>query len=243
MTVAAAAFCLAAASSCREGVEPQQERSDEALLYALARRELPDQDRLEQQVEDYRRDLYIQTYLNQKLLLKVEAVADEDCKAFYDRYGKDLKLDEPILKGLLVKLPLQNKKNQELHNWLTQLSQGKEECMADLERFCAQKASVYDNFCNQWVRLDRLTDQIPLTIVDPRQFLAIKAFETTDADFEYHFVITDYRLAGEVQPYEWARQGILELLIQQRRETFQKELVDELRGNQQADTTTTENRK
>lgn len=231
MTLAAAALGLAAASSCREEAPEQPERSDEALLYDLAKRELPDLDRLEQQVEDYRRDLYIQTYLNQKLLLKADAVADEDCKAFYDKYGKELKLDEPIVKGLLVKLPLQNKKNAELRTWLTQLSQGKEECLADLERFCAQKASVYDNFCNQWVRLNRLTDQLPITIVEPRQFLAIRAFETSDAEYEYHYVITDYRLAGEVQPYEWARQGILELLIQQRRETFRRELIEQLRGN------------
>lgn len=227
--MAAAAFCLAAASSCQEQKVSEGPKSDDQLLFEQAHQELPDQDLLEEQVEAYRQELFIQTYLNLMLQHKVDAVSEEDCKSFYDQFGQDLKLDEPIVKGILVKLPAQRTRNTQLHTWLTQLSQGKEDCMAELEQFCAQRAALYDNFNGQWVRLSHLTDQLPVTVVEPRQFLAIRAFDIIDQDYEYQYVVTDYRLAGEKQPFEWARQGILELLIQQKRENFRKELVEGLR--------------
>ena len=203
--------------------------SDDELLYDVARRELPDQDLLNAQVEEYRQELFVQTYLNLMLQHKAEAVSEDECHAFYDQYGKELKLEEPIVKGLLVKVPAQAQRNKELHGWLTQLSQGKDECMAELEQYCAQRAAVYDNFSTQWVRLSRLTDYLPITVVEPRQFLSIKAYELNDQDYDYHFVVTDYRLNGEQQPYEWARQGILELLIEQKRDRFRHELVEQLK--------------
>lgn len=227
--MAAAAFCLAAASSCQEQKVSEGPKSDDQLLFEQALQELPDQDLLEEQVEAYRQELFIQTYLNLMLQHKVDAVSEEDCKSFYDQFGQDLKLDEPIVKGILVKLPAQRTRNTQLHTWLTQLSQGKEDCMAELEQFCAQRAALYDNFNGQWVRLSHLTDQLPVTVVEPRQFLSIRAFDIIDQDYEYQYVVTDYRLAGEKQPFEWARQGILELLIQQKRENFRKELVEGLR--------------
>lgn len=228
--VAVAALCAATASSCQDKKGPEVPLSDEQLLYNQALRELPDQDLLEQQVEQYRQELYIQTYLNLMLQSKAEAVTDEDCSAYYEAYGSDLKLDGPIVKGLLIKLPKQSKPNKELQGWLMQLSQGDDECMMELEQFCAQRAAVYDNFNNQWVRLNRLTDQLPITIVEPRHFLSIKAYSISDQDYDWQFVVTDYRLAGEKQPYDWARQGILELLIQQKRETFRQELITQLKN-------------
>lgn len=205
------------------------EKSDDQLLYEQSLKELPDQDLLDQQVQQYRQDLFVQTYVNLMLQHKAEAVTEEECRAFFDQYGAELKLEEPIVKGLLVKLPLQNTQDKQLDNWLTQLSQGKDECMADLAQFCDQKAAVYDNFCNQWVRLVHLTDYLPITVVEPRQFLSIKAYEMSDQEYEYHFVVTDYRLDGEKQPYEWARPGILDLLIEQRRDQFRHELVEQLK--------------
>lgn len=225
----AAAGSMMAVVACHAPAADTAPKTDDQLLYEQARQELPEQDRLEIQVEEYRQELYIQNYLNLMLQAKAEAVSDDDCRSFFDQYGNDLKLEEPIVKGLVVKLPKSGRTNKELHGWLTQLSQGKDDCMPNLEQFCAQKAAVYDNFMSQWVRLSRLTDQLPITVVDARQFLAIKAYELNDQDYEFQFVVTDYRLAGEKQPYEWARQGILELLIQQKRETFRNELVKGLR--------------
>lgn len=225
----AAIICAAAVSSCQDKPAQQVPLSDDQLLYDQARLELPEQDQLEEMVDAYRRELYIEKYLNLLLEHKVEAVAEEECRRFYDEFGKDLKMEEAIVKGLIIKTPLQNRKNTQLHNWLVQLSQGKEDCMVELEQWCSQRASSYDNFMNYWVRLNRLTDQLPVTVVDPRQFLSIKAYEMDDQDYEYHFVVTDYRLAGEVQPYEWAKSDILDLLVQRRRASFRDELVKQLR--------------
>lgn len=225
----AAMICAAAVSSCQDQPAQQVPLSDDQLLYDQARLELPEQDQLEEMVDAYRRELYIEKYLNLLLEHKVEAVAEEECRRFYEEYGKDLKMEEAIVKGLIIKTPLQNRKNTQLHNWLVQLSKGKEDCMVELEQWCSQRAASYDNFMNYWVRLNRLTDQLPVTVVDPRQFLSIKAYEMDDQDYEYHFVVTDYRLAGEVQPYEWAKSNILELLVQRRRASFRDELIKQLR--------------
>lgn len=220
---------VTAAVSCQQRKVAPRELSDDELLYQQSRQELPDQDLLEQQVEQYRIDLYVQTYLNQLLMAKSEAVTEQDCQTFFDEYGADMKLDENIVKGLIVKLPLQNRKNKELMSWLTQLSQGRDECMSELEQYCMQRAAHYDNFMSHWERLSRLTDQLPITVVEPRQFLAIKAYELSDQDYEYYFVVTDYRLEGERQPYEWAKSSIQELLVEKKRNSFRQELVNELR--------------
>lgn len=229
MNIAVAALCAAAVSSCQDNTQQPTPLTDDQLLYEQARHELPEQDKLEAMVDAYRQELYIEKYLNLLLEHKVEAVAEEECRAFYEEAGKELKMEEPIVKGLVIKLPLQNQKNTQLHNWLVQLSQGKEDCMAEVEKFCSQRASSYDNFMSYWVRLNHLTDQLPITVVEPRQFLAIKAYEIVDQDYEYHYVVTDYRLPGEVQPYEWAKSDILDLLVQRKRATFRDELIKQLR--------------
>ncbi len=229
MWAVAAIIGMATASSCLSKEDAKVPETDDELLFDRALKELPDQDLLEQQVQQYRQDLYVQTYLSLMLQNKAEAVTEEECRAFFDQYGAELKMEEPIVKGLVVKLPLQKTKDKQLHSWLSQLSQGKDDCMAELEQFCAQRAAVYDNFTGQWVRLAHLTDYLPITVVEPRQFLSIKAYELSDQDYEYHFVVTDYRLDGEQQPYEWARQGIQDLLIEQRRDQFRRELVEQLK--------------
>lgn len=233
-TWAVAAWCVAAASSCQDNKVEPAEQTDEQLLYAMAMRELPDRDMLDQQVEQYRHELYVQTYLNLMLRHHAEAVTDEECQAFYDQYGRDMKLDEPIVKGLLVKLP-SNTSGQgvkELKNWMKQLSQGNDECLPDLELYCNQRAALADNCLSRWVRFDHIADQLPVTVVEPRQFLAIKTYEMTDQGYDYYLVVTDYRLPGEVQPYEWARQGILELLVERKRDTFRHELIEQIRNKE-----------
>lgn len=232
------------ASGCAEPAPtPVADLTDEELLYQQALTSLPDLPEIERQVVRYRRQLVVERYLQQMLQSHVEAVSEADCRTYYDQDPKLLRLRSPIVKGLLVKLPATTRHASQLRDWMRQLSMGKTDCMADLDAYCQQRGVLYDTFLNQWADLSRLTDPLPVTVVDSHQFLAIKSYELSDDEYLYLFVVTDYRLAGEVQPFEYALPAIRNELMQQRRTAFRHQLIKALR--QQQETTrpkTTDNR-
>lgn len=205
---------------------------DEHIMYEQGLRNLPDIDKLNQQADDYRRDLIAQTYENELVRQRVSAnITDEECQAFYDKYQKQLRVEQPIIQGVFIKILLNSSKLKEIQGWLKSLNDGKTDCIEEFDQYGTHRAADYDNFFDQWVDMYRLTDKLPATVVDAASFLKCKTYEMKDDDYYYLFVIKDYRLAGEIQPYEFAKQDIFEILVQQRRMAARKNLVEQMKSD------------
>ena len=203
---------------------------DQRIMYEQGMRNLPDIDQLNAQAENYRHNLIAQSYENE--LLKVRAnneISIQDIQDFYDRYSKQLRLDHPIIQGVYVKLLQNTSKIDQVRRWMKSLNAGDQDIIPELDEFGNMRAVEYENFYDQWVDMYQLTDKLPVTVVDAASFLKCKTYEMKDDQYYYLFVIRDYRLAGEIQPFEYAKSDVYDVLMHQRRQEFRRKLIEELR--------------
>lgn len=199
---------------------------DEQLLYQQGLRNVPDLDELEQQVAQYRKDLIARTYQSARLAIYNNEVSEEECLAFYEKCKKDLRLKDPIIQGIFIQLPANSTKVSELKDWLKQMLHGNLDHAEDLEVFCQQRASDFDAFMDQWVDMRRLTDRLPNKLYPPIQ---CQVYQQKDDEYIYLFMISDIRVAGQEQPYEFCRKELLEVLIEQKQDAFRLQLQNDLR--------------
>lgn len=203
---------------------------DQHIMYEQGMRNLPYIDQLNAQAENYRHNLIAQSYENE--LLKVRAnneISIQDIQDFYDRYSKQLRLDHPIIQGVYVKLLQNTSKLDQVRRWMKSLNAGDQDIIPELDEFGNMRAVEYDNFYDQWVDMYQLSDKLPVTVVDAASFLKCKTYEMKDDQYYYLFVIRDYRLAGEIQPFEYAKSDVYDVLMHQRRQEFRRKLIEELR--------------
>lgn len=199
---------------------------NEQLLYQQGLNKLPNLDELEQQVAQYRHDLIARTYQSARLAIYNDEVSEEECFAFYEKCKKDLKLQEPIVQGIYIQLMANSTKVKELKDWLKQIQHGTMDHAEELEQFCQQRAVDYDAFMDQWVDMRRLTDRLPNKLYAPIQ---CQVYQQKDNDYIYLFLISDYRQAGQEQPFEFCRKELLEMIIEQKQEGFRANLENDLK--------------
>ncbi len=203
---------------------------NEHLLYQQGLKHVPNLDELERQAEQYRRDLIAQTYCNERMLVMDHQLSEEACLKFYEENKNELRLDMPIIQGICIQLLSNSSKVSQLKEWLEQIQLGILDHAEDLEQYCQVRAVSFDNYLDRWVPMSQLTDRLPVTVVDPSQFLQTKVYEMKDDDYVYLLLITDFRLQNDIQPYEYAKNDVLDLLIQRERGEHRKQLQEELKA-------------
>lgn len=204
------------------------------LLYEMARKNLPDVERLERLVEEYRHDLFSHEYRKRLSDERIAANLPEDTLlGFYEAHSKEFKLHKPIVKGLLLKVPVNAPQLSSLRKWV---SAAKTNGVENIEKYAIKNAIGYDYFFDRWVWFDDVKDNIPYDFTDDNNFLRTrKTFEHKSDDQIYLLYIDCYLTAGEVMPYEFARPRIMEILLNERRVEFNKELERELYNEAVAD--------
>ncbi|MBR0037099.1 MAG: hypothetical protein IJP70_05605 [Bacteroidales bacterium] len=203
---------------------------DEQLMYYQGLKHVPDLDRLENQARQYRRDLIAQTYCNERLMMSDNQVTEEECQAFYDENQKDFRLDVPVIQCVFIQLLSNSSKVNRIKEWLAQIKDGNMDHAEDLEQYCQLRAVAYESYFDHWVPLSRLTDMLPADGSDLNRFMKVQVSEMKDKDYIYLYMISDFKAKGDIQPYEFAKKDIMELLIQRERGEHRKQLQQELRS-------------
>ncbi len=206
----------------------------EELLYEMACKNLPDVERLEKLVQEYRRDLFCHEYRKRLSDERVAASIPEDTlQQFYQEHSQEFKLHKPIVKGLLLKVPINAPQLQSLRQWVKSAGVNGVE---KIEKYAVKNAIGYDYFFDRWVWFDDIKDNIPYDFKDDNLFLSQnKTFEHKGEDMIYLLCIDSYLKAGDVMPYEFARSRVLEILLNEKRIEFNKELKRELYDEAVAD--------
>lgn len=199
---------------------------DTQLLYEQGLRSLPNLDEIEMMVEEYRRRLVAQRYETELLRERLGEVSDEDCALYYEEHAASLRLSEPVVQYLWVRLPVRSARLDFVRGVMKQLGSGDYDDLELLENYCAQHAIEFDNALMQWMPLTRLAGRMPqLSPTEPTRRLQ----EIKEGDDVILYILRDYRAAGDEAPYECALRDIRELLAQQRRADFHNRLLQDLR--------------
>ena len=171
---------------------------------------------VERLVEDYRRTLYVQAYeqyLVQRRMPK--AVADSTIVQIYNQMPERFQLDESIMHGILVVIPVNAPNADKLRNWLA-----KQELDA-IEKYAYQNASGYELFLDKWLTTTDLLAQIPVERAELETKLKTQnQIVVTDSLKTYMLQVTQKYLRGEQMPLEYARPQIEQIVLNTRQVDF-----------------------
>ena len=188
--------------------------AEDILLYdnATAR----SNDEIEQMAEDYRRTLYVRAY-EERLIAKrmPKQIADSTVIALYEQMPDRFRLDESIMRGMLVVVPIDAPKMDKLRGWLTKQD------MDAIEKYAYQNASGYDLFTDRWLTTTEMMGRIPLERAELESLLKTKnQIEVKDSTKTYLLQITEKHMRGEAMPIDYARPEIEKMVLYSRQAEF-----------------------
>lgn len=197
------------------------------LLYKKAEQNIVNESEIEELVSNYRKSLIINSY--QQHLLKGELsknVSEDDLQNYYDSHKEELRLKENIIKGLYLKIPIESPKVDNFKKWY---KQGSDAAVENIEKNSLQNVVGYEYFYDKWIDLNDVMIDIPYAMTDVQSFLKNnKNLEVQDSSFVYLLNIKDYRLVGAVAPYDYARDRMLNVYLENKKSNFLQEIQKDL---------------
>lgn len=185
---------------------------EEALFYNVALRNVPVTDDIEKLVESYKRSLILNIYqeglVEQHLRLEVSA---DDVQKFYEENIAMFELEEPVLKGLFLKVPADAPKINSLRSWY------KSRDIVDLEKldkYSLANDVVYEPSYESWVRLAQIASKTTLTLDElVQRIMRSRNLEFRDKEFVYFLSVDSFVNKGAYKPIELVEGEIRELVI------------------------------
>ena len=201
---------------------------EDALLFDKAEGNIPDNDKISKLVENYRRALIMHTYqeelVNQKL---ANDISEEEINAYYEKNKELFRLDNPLVKGLFIKVPLSS---PDLGNVRVCYRKNNQDIIEKLEKYSLRNAVSYDYFYDRWTSVPDVAAKIPLKVLDTDANYLDKNrnVEVKDTAFCYFLHIEDFLGKDKQKPLDFARDEIKEILINLKRVEFINKVKEDL---------------
>jgi len=195
-------------------------RVKDLLVYEKAVKNIPQNQELEDLVENYRRSLIIYEYQQQVLKEKMQTeLSESELLDFYKVNSKKFIAERNLVKGIFIKIP----KNAPDLGKIKQLYKSSStDSFEKIEKYCVQNAGQFEYFYDKWVSLDDIMDNIPYTISGSQSdFLkSHSALELVEKDFCYLLNIDDYVLSGNTAPFEYVHDNVKNVMMNSRKTEF-----------------------
>lgn len=195
-------------------------------LADYAQKNISDVDKIDRMVDSYRNNLIINEYLNSMTESNRSELSEERIKNYYDASHQSMILEQPLVRGLFLKVATNDESLPNLRQWLNNLT---DDNLDKIEKSGLRRALQYKYFKDEWVEWNVISEQIPYRFFDSEAFLnSTKLFETEDNGSIYLLRITDYIPAGKEMPYEYAKLKIADILRQTSDAAYRKNLINEI---------------
>jgi hypothetical protein len=207
----------------------------DVLMYENAKRNITNKEEIDELVESYRKSLTIHQYQQKMIEQRLPKEPTEvDMKAFYTQYSDQLVLKEGIIKGLLLIIPQKAPKLGLVRSWVQSANT---KSLESIDKYSLQNAISYDYFGDKWVPFSEILKRMPLKIEDPSRYLSTNRFvETSDSTEHFFLRIESFKLSGQVEPYEMAKDRISNILINKQKadfiSKFEKEIYNDAVSNE-----------
>ena len=198
------------------------------LIISKAELNLPEQDKdVTKMVEDYRSSLIIHKYKQQLLEQKLDTVVPQfEIDNYYRKYTENFTLNKNIIRAVFIKIPTMAPKLERVQKLY---KSEKEEDWDELEDYCFQNATKFDNFSDQWIFAKELLNMIPLNIKDEDKFLRKnKSIEVSDSTHYYFVKIKEVEFKNNTAPLTFVREDIKKIIINKRKIEFIKNLEENI---------------
>ena len=179
------------------------------------------------ELEEYRNSLIIYRYKNELIQQRMDTVVTEQqIEDYYENNKSAFNLDRCIVKAVFVKIPTELANPSLLKEMAKDDSkEGQEE----LRDYCTQYAKSFQIALDNWIDFQVLNRNLPEHVDDPEAFVTHnREKEMNDSNYYYLVSIHDYMLANDLAPIEFVENNIKNLILNQRKIRFLKELEDNI---------------
>lgn len=166
------------------------------MLYQKAEGNIPENVKIDELVASYRRALIMHTYQEELVKQKVGAeITDAEIEQYYTQNTGMFRADQPYLKGLFIKVPLNVPHLKQVRTWYKSNTQ---ESIDKLEKFSIGNAVSYDYFYDRWQPLSEVAAKLPLKELDtnPNYPDRNRNIEVRDTAFCYLLHVEDFLPKG-----------------------------------------------
>lgn len=201
---------------------------EDVLLFDKAEGNIPDNDKINTLVENYRKALIMHVYQEELVGQKLaNEIPDSEVEAYYEQNKSLFVLDKPIVKGLLIKVPLHSQGLADVRRWYKRNTQ---DAIEKLEKYSLRNAVTYDYFYDQWKPVEDLASLVPVKELktDGKYLDRNRNLELKDTAYHYFLHVEDFQGEGQVKPLDFAKAEIKEVLINLKRVDFIEQVKDEL---------------
>ena len=174
---------------------------------------------LKKQMEEYRNSLVIYAYESQLIEQKLDTVvSEEEIAEYYDQNKENFQLRNTMVRVAYVILDDDCKQRA---NFQKLLSDPDTLMLQNIDIQAAYYAVKSYVDVDQWMRLDELTNIIPIQIFNTESFLKRNKFVCFDMnDYTYMVRFVDYLLEESLSPIEMERDNIKSVILARRKQAL-----------------------
>lgn len=194
---------------------------EEALFYNVALRNVPSSQEIDKMVDSYRRSLVLNIYQEGLVEQHLRSeISPEEVEAFYKANSLMFEVEEPIMRGVFVRVPKKAPQLASLRKWYKSRSI---DDLEKLEKYSLANDVVYEYFAETWNKVSDIAAKAPITEQDMLQrLLRSAAIEFSDADYLYFVSVDSVLDKGKLKPVELVDAEIRGLLVNTKKVDFIK---------------------
>lgn len=198
------------------------------LLIQKADENLSDEQKnLRNELEEYRNSLIIYKYKNELIRQRMDTVVtNQQIEEFYNNNPANFNLNNSIVKATFVMIPGDLADPNLIKSLIADTSP---EGIDELRDYCSQYAKKANISTDEWISFQMLEKNFPQKVEDPETFLKRnQLYEMNDSNYYYIASIHDYKLSNDLAPIEFVRDNIRNLILNQRKIRFLKEIEENI---------------
>ena len=200
---------------------------ENTLLLRVANRNIPEGKDVERLVEDYRKSLILNMYQDKLIEQQLKReIPEAEVQSFYERNKELFVLDEPMIRGVYLKVTKTAPKIASVRKWINGATS---QDIENLEKYSLTNGIIYEYFIDNWCNLEQLAAKMPITVEN--LLLRLKkdnVIEFSDENAIYFVNAADLLLKGEQKTLDMAYGEIESLLLNSLKVNFMNEVKKDL---------------
>jgi hypothetical protein len=198
----------------------------EQLLFSRAKQQLRDTADIEEMINDYRKQLYIHKYKQEKIFNELDFnVSNAEVEDYYNKNLKDFVLNQAYVKAHYLTMSSLVTTYYQERNIVLATEAGDHQKLIDFTAGTGRRVYFHDD----WIKLSDFLLKINYQEdFNPERLRNEKLIENTDFNLRYLAKINDYKLKGDIAPIELVESAIIDIIINNRRQSVYSQYVKSL---------------
>jgi len=197
------------------------------IIIQKSEKELPKKELdIELELLQYKSDLLLYKYENFYIKNKINTqVSNSEIENFYKENKSVLLSLNPLVKATYIVIPNTVRDKYKVRQWLVS---SREKDADRLKLYCFHNAKVFDDFDGEWIALEKLRLMSASDKLRVNRGIENRVIEQKNDSVTHYIFIDELVKKGEVMPLDYARDEIVKIIINKRKNILENELNQKL---------------